>query len=827
MAFHRYVTPTYYGGLPVGYDLINVVSGGTGAGGSAFADGAKGLGNPNTGTYFVAWGEDATSSNANRGLRALAQNTDLLDDLFHRDLARPVRTNDAVAGAPVSTVVLPTNTFLGTAGYTTSVADLARLFSILDDSDNEIIIQATGQKVQVTSVTLGAGDAIGGGGANGSFSGNTVQLNISPSIPTGTTYRIWYADRTNLGTLPVDAFTTIKIRGAEEVSSAVEDLFRLLHGNNLSWNAGWTTTVYDMAASGLYDRYSRLTANEMGTPPESYWQQGLDTSGSGGWIRRTGPALTVYTAGDEAGAYSDPIGALFAAKFIDTAPFDSGGVNGFVVYGARRSGSNTTGESTHEPGSASFLSLWPHHYINTVHATNPYTRIFEGATATLANVGAYNANTGEAVVTVTQAGNYFRTGGGDSAVSLGHDLLEITYTQGAIVKRQVFVIVAHGASNDAANAAKVRVRRLDGSIPDFSATSSVTIRWHSLTFGVGDGAGRYHKTKYAYNDNVSILFDALFYQVPPRLSSSAGEDDVGRIAPGFSAQDNSLLTTALRWGGFSKTSSGPVWGGFLTGDGGISVGGLAFFSSLVQFNGNTEFDALAEFFSAAEFNAGIDVSGGAAAAAGVFVGVNSNPGITTTGHGGAPGLQAFGGSGDGTGLTALGGGTAGNGLSGTGAGAGTGVVAAGGATGIGLFCSGGGGSPALYVSTGNAVFAGAQPAKDADVGFNNYVASTHVAKAWGMVVTDGAGGWTLEDGVNVSNITLGTSYITVTLARPFATTKYAPVPSNANGDGDQYSTDWGTRTTSSFRINVRDAGGLAVNPQTNLQRCAFVVYGRQ
>jgi N utilization substance protein A len=27
MAFHRFITPTYFGGLPVGYDLINVVSG--------------------------------------------------------------------------------------------------------------------------------------------------------------------------------------------------------------------------------------------------------------------------------------------------------------------------------------------------------------------------------------------------------------------------------------------------------------------------------------------------------------------------------------------------------------------------------------------------------------------------------------------------------------------------------------------------------------------------------------------------------------------------------------------------------------------------------
>ena len=584
MAFHRYVTPTYYGGLPVGYDLINVVSGGTGAGGSAFADGAKGLGNPNTGTYFVAWGEDATSSNANRGLRALAQNTDLLDDLFHRDLARPVRTNDAVAGAPVSTVVLPTNTFLGTAGYTTSVADLARLFSILDSNDNEIIINSTGQKVQVTSVALGAGDVIGGGGANGSFSGNTVQLNISPSIPTGTTYRIWYADRTNLGVLPVDAFTTIKIRGAEEVSSAVEDLFRLLHGNNLSWNAGWTTTVYDMAASGLFDRYNRGTGNEMGTPPESYWGTALDTGGSGGWIRRSGPALTMYTWADEVGGYTDPINALFAGKFVDTSPFDAAGATGFVVYGSRKSGSATTGESPYEPGAASFMALWPHHTLNTIHASFPYTRIFEGATASLANVGAYNANTGEAVVTVTQAGNYFRTGG-SSSIAVGYDLLEITYTQTAVVKRIVCVIVAHGASNDTGSETKVRVRRLDGAIPDFSSCTNVSIKWHSLSFGVGDGAGRYHKWKYGYADNVSILFDGLFYQVPPRLMAEAELDNVIRVPAIFSAAGLEESAHAVRWGGFRYTMpSGPVVPSSLNGDGGMTVQGKTGLANLFTFN---------------------------------------------------------------------------------------------------------------------------------------------------------------------------------------------------------------------------------------------------
>ena len=593
----RYVTPSYPGAG--GYAYFNVISGGNGSGGSAYMDGPKGSG-PNAGTYAVAWADDATSNNANRPSRALAQNCDALDDLLHRPIAGPTYTSAVTAGAPVTSLVLPTATFLGVAGYTNNAAGCALLFSILDGSDNEIIDPSTGAKVQVTSATLGTGDQIGGGGANGNFSGNTVTINISPAIPTGTTYRVRYGTRTCLADLALDALTSVSIRASQEVAAPVEDLFRQLHGNNLAWNTAWTSTIYDLAAGGLYDRYGRLTTNEMGSPPEAYWQQSLDSPGSGGWIKRYGPALTVYTPGPDPNGYADPVNACFAAKFIDTIPFDSAGATGFVVYGARRSGSNTTGESTYQPGAASFMALWPHHYGNTVHATNPYTRIFEDATATLANVGGYNANTGEAVVTVTQSGNYFRTGG-NSAIALGYDMLEVTYTKSSFVHREIFVIVAHGASNDTGNTAKVRVRRLDGAIPDFSGTSAVTIRWHSLSFGVGDGAGRYHKTKYAYNDNVSVLFDGFFYQTPPRLSSNGSDDDVTRVVPGFSGPDNSFLSSAMRWGGFDKTLSGPDWQGYLASDGGISVGGLAFFNSLATFNAVAEFDNTASFYSVANF----------------------------------------------------------------------------------------------------------------------------------------------------------------------------------------------------------------------------------
>ena len=204
MSFHRFAQPSYPGfpslvAPPGGvsfngttYDLINVIDSGTGAGGSAFTDGYKTTG-PNTGTYLHAFGEDATSSNFNRGMLALAQNCDFIDDLMNRALSVPVRTALVTAVSPVSSIVLPIATFVGDViSY-----PIDMLFNIVDDQDRAII--ASGTRVQVSSIT---GPTIGDG-----FSTGSVTLNLSVAIPTSTQYRVFYGTRSKLATLPTDAFT--------------------------------------------------------------------------------------------------------------------------------------------------------------------------------------------------------------------------------------------------------------------------------------------------------------------------------------------------------------------------------------------------------------------------------------------------------------------------------------------------------------------------------------------------------------------------------------------------------------------------------------------
>lgn len=76
MAFHRYTVPGYAGGLRAGDDYINH---GDGAGTPAPAAGVLAAG-VNVGSYFFGDGEQITVAAINRGMRALAENCDFLDD---------------------------------------------------------------------------------------------------------------------------------------------------------------------------------------------------------------------------------------------------------------------------------------------------------------------------------------------------------------------------------------------------------------------------------------------------------------------------------------------------------------------------------------------------------------------------------------------------------------------------------------------------------------------------------------------------------------------------------------------------------------------------
>lgn len=217
MSFHRYITPSYFGGLPVTHDLINVVSGGTGTGdGSAIVTGQKAGPHPNAGTYFVAFGEDGTSGHANRGLAALAENTDFLDDIVHADQSVPAVSATVVPGAPVAAAVIPGDIFVGSPGETNDQRTRSGLVAVLDGDGIplHVLSGVTYVPVLVSKIQDGGGTSVLG---TSYFSGPTVEF--TPEIPSGQAYRLAYYTRSNLKSQLPNAYTRLAngIRGNEDL----------------------------------------------------------------------------------------------------------------------------------------------------------------------------------------------------------------------------------------------------------------------------------------------------------------------------------------------------------------------------------------------------------------------------------------------------------------------------------------------------------------------------------------------------------------------------------------------------------------------------------
>jgi hypothetical protein len=189
MAFHRLTVPTYFGGLPGGYDYANNAVAGT----PAPADGARATG-PNAGTYFVGKGEDGRAQAANRGLKALAQNTDHLDDLLRRDVAVTKVLLGTAPGGGTSSINLTGPLWAGLAGTPNTVNGIRSFIQLTDENDNEIF--TGGVECKVTAIT--------GATPGDEWVGN-ITLTVSPAIPAATNYKVFYFERKNLAVIDKDA----------------------------------------------------------------------------------------------------------------------------------------------------------------------------------------------------------------------------------------------------------------------------------------------------------------------------------------------------------------------------------------------------------------------------------------------------------------------------------------------------------------------------------------------------------------------------------------------------------------------------------------------
>ena len=570
MAFHRYSVPSYFGGLPGGYDYINDPATNGDAGVAAFADGKKGSG-VNAGTYFIAFGEDATSSDLNRPSRALAQNTDILDDLLHRDLALTSRTADVTAGGPVSSIVIAGQVYVGDNGVPNTQATRDSLVSVLDNNDNEILVGAV--KVQASLIHDGSSNNVVGTQSSGFF--NTVTVNLNVAIPSGTTYRLYYGSRSNLANLPKDALTSIKIRGAQEVEASVEQLFRDLHSSaaGTNWNDAWVASINSLARTGLDGRYRLSTVDPGATPA-------VDTPGNGGTIVRDGTALAVaFPAYDltnfgtvGSSRYPDALLASWRLRRVSNVVgtvFDKrfGGDYGIVQESPYHNFADAAEVAFNHVTNAIVLEAVPRSITASTIAAHPVSSRINAAAAGAVNPTAGTDATSRRTLQVA-SGDYIRNTSNGRVAVRPTDLIEVTDVATGLVTG-TFRLDAILSDTT------FTVKTVTGALPllgPSGASAAVRLRWLQTVVSVGgqhrSGAGVTHGVPSLYVAQPSVLTDSPSSETIDLAAiflSSLATRNVG----GYAAQ-----YAALTWGGFDATTGNPVHNGTLQGDGGmLTLGG--------------------------------------------------------------------------------------------------------------------------------------------------------------------------------------------------------------------------------------------------------------
>lgn len=567
MAFHRLAVPTYFGGLPGGYDYINTPSLNGDPGTAAFADGKKTSG-PNQGTYFVSFGEDATSADANRGFKALAENTDILDNLLRRDLALTERTANVTAASPVSAIVISGQVFVGEFGVSNTQDQRDALISVLDGNDNEIITSA-GVVVKALLIHDGSNNNVVGTQSSGFYTGPTVGLNVP--IPTGTTYRVYYGVRSNLASLPKDAFTSIKIRGAQEVSGEVERVLRDLHAvSGVAWNDPWLATIASLARTGMDGRYRLASISDPGTA--------MDTPGNGGFINRDGPAVKLRAPTyllDAFGVvgidkYPDP---LFAMLRVERTTPATG------VYDPARGGDHGLVQETPyhnytDPNEVAYshitgplvLDVVPRSInASTIGGASTVTRI-SSTTVGSVNPDALTDSTSRRTIQV--GGSDFVKDGSNRTALRKTDLIEVINN----VNGQV---VGTYRVDSILSATRFTVKTLTGGNPPVGPSGSaaaVRLRWLQPTLSLG---GSYR----AANSSDAQAVPHFFVAQPSFVTSHYDSNVIPPYAAFMSALSrrdlgvtNMSLLQAMHWGGFDLDGL-MSYNGVLYGDGGIVVTG--------------------------------------------------------------------------------------------------------------------------------------------------------------------------------------------------------------------------------------------------------------
>lgn len=556
MAFHRFVDPSYFlgvgGSFPgtvfgQSYDRANVVSGGVGSGGSAYADDAK-VGGPNAGTYWHAFGEDATSNFFNRGLKALSENTDYLDDLMHRDVAVPTRTAD-VASSGQTSVVLPVGTWVGD-DPSTPIQDL---FAIVDEYGMHIALTTTGAYVTPASIV---GATIGDG-----FSTSSITLNFSMAITAlmSANWHVVYGTRSNMAVIPAGALVWPAIKASEELHGEAQNVIKRikfrLNSASTWWN-GPTKTIYDIAYSGLDDLYRLRTTVTFGTPSWYPKAAALNTAAAGGWFAKDSfgmagrAASSGYAVPNTVGEMDYAIGAVWHAVNQDfhtvSTAYDRTGVSsGFIRYGRSYRSVQEAGDDF--PGMFGFGNFVIRSSTTTGNP-NKRTHLIEGSTFHIASA-----------TMTAPANNWFYLMESGTAIQLGLDIL--VFKSGSSYIN--FVVT------EVVNETTILVRCADGSLANIPDADLELVHWLSPTFISSDSSGKF-RTEYDSTPDVLINNSNVMGNLPLNYQGATAFDLPALVLL------TSANSAALAWFDFQENTGSYSPVGTLNADGGANFSGVVY-----------------------------------------------------------------------------------------------------------------------------------------------------------------------------------------------------------------------------------------------------------
>lgn len=256
MAFHRFTQPSYAGGLRSGDDYVNNRTSGT----PAAAAGPLSAG-ANIGSYFYGSGESFTQAAINRGFKALAENTDFLDDQI------------VAVQAALSSFISATNTTVGTLSAT--VAALAGA----SGSNNVGAPAVAGTPFALTAGTLTAQLAAINANANTAAAATTAVAGRATSLETRatnvegrattleglTTFGLGSRDPSHVG-LRLSLSSTLSVPTADIVGTST--LYLRAHEDETLWlwdsTNGWmlrnggaaSLALTGMVTNAIYDVFA-------------------------------------------------------------------------------------------------------------------------------------------------------------------------------------------------------------------------------------------------------------------------------------------------------------------------------------------------------------------------------------------------------------------------------------------------------------------------------------------------------------------------------------------------------------------------------------------